>query len=192
MLKRYRELFGAGTIAIYNVCTVSSMISSVSPRLLSIPSEKCHYFCHRLACVLRFAKNNLYCRNIHAKCSTAGWLLLGNPVSSSHLASAFLGSWGLVTGRAIWQPYSVLWNLEHTDVINPMELKDTARHLQYPASRVVTMGVSLQEAGKPPDTLGKWCNAPFSGGNSLLNPSSNELLAWSLSLDCTSSINVKL
>lgn len=85
MLKRYQELFGAGTIAIYNVCTVSSMISSVSPRLLSIPSEKCHYFCHRLACVLRFAKNNLYCRNMHAKCSTAGWLLLGNPVSSSHV-----------------------------------------------------------------------------------------------------------
>lgn len=100
------------------------------------------------------------------------------------------GVLGPVTGRAVWQLYSVLWCLERTDTINPMELKDTARHVQYPATRVVKMGVTQQEAGKPPDTLGKWCNAPFSGGNSLLNPSSNELLAWSWSLDCTSSINV--
>lgn len=39
--------------------------------------------------------------------------------------------------------------------INPMEHKDTARHVQYPSTRVVKMGVTQQEAGKPPDTLGK-------------------------------------
>lgn len=83
--------------------------------------------------------------------------------------------------RALWQPYSFFWCVEHANTINPMELKDTARYVQYPSTGVVKMGVTQQEAGKPPDTLGKWCNSPFSGGNSLLNPSSNELLAWSWS-----------
>jgi len=39
--------------------------------------------------------------------------------------------------------------------INAVQLKDTARRVQYPASRVVRMGVTQQEPGKPPDTLGK-------------------------------------
>lgn len=116
MLKRYREFFGAGTVAFYNVCTVSSMISSVSLRLLSIPSEKCHYFCHRLACVLRFAKNNLYFRDIHAKYWTAGWLLLGNPVSSSRVDLLQL-FWG---PEALWQEglydnltqFSDIWSIQ--------------------------------------------------------------------------------
>lgn len=40
-------------------------------------------------------------------------------------------------------------------MINAMELKDTTRHVQYPSTRVVKMGVTQQEAGKRPDTLGK-------------------------------------
>jgi len=59
MLNRDCELFQAGTITFYNVCTVSSMISGVSLRLLHIPSEKCHYCHHRFASVMRFAKNGL-------------------------------------------------------------------------------------------------------------------------------------
>ena len=59
MLNKDCELFGAGTTTFYNVCTVSSMISGVSLRLLSILLEKCHYCHHRLACVMKFAKNGL-------------------------------------------------------------------------------------------------------------------------------------
>lgn len=45
------------------------------------------------------------------------------------------------------------WCLQRTETMNPMEHKDTSRHVQYPATRVIKMGVTQQEAGRLPDTL---------------------------------------
>lgn len=135
------------------------------------------------ACVMRFAKKSLiflglYMQNIQQLAVCCLETHFG-PYALTYFS--FFRVLRSMIGRALWQPYSFFWCVEHTDTINPMELKDTARHVQYPSTRVAKMGVTQQEAGKPPDTFGKWCNSPFSGGNSLLNPSSNELLAWSWS-----------
>lgn len=170
------EAFGTGTI------TVSSMVRDESLRLLSITSGKSNC-CHQGLC-------DAICKE---KCDFFSGLYMQN---IQQLAVCFLeshfGPYALtcfsffrvlrpILRRALWKPYPFFWCVEHTATINPMQLKDTAKHAQYPSTRVVKMGVTQQEAGKQPDTLGKWCNSPFSGGNSLLNPSSNELLAWSWS-----------
>lgn len=45
------------------------------------------------------------------------------------------------------------WCLQRTETMNPMEQKDTSRHVQYLGTRVIKMGVTQQEAGRLPDTL---------------------------------------
>lgn len=106
-------------------------MSYVSLRLLNIPSEKCHC-CHHKACL---------CDEICKEWSD----ILGIDVQNiQQLAVCCLEtqffpyvftcfSWSgvlrPVAGRAVWQPDSVCWCLERADTINPMELRDRARHV---------------------------------------------------------------